>query len=169
MSKEWIILILSWVASIILLLWKIPKEKKREAQIVFLFAQTLGWLYVFIQSYFNNLVFPVREFPKATNMLVSLHFIIYPTFLVFFTLFYPNTNQKRKIFLHYLLFISIHQVYEILLTRYTDLIKSKDWEWYLGVVTKCVVYYLCIHFYRWFWNGFQHKQGSSDCKTEEGL
>jgi hypothetical protein len=168
MSKEWIILILSWAVSIILLLWKIPKKKNREAQIIFLFAQTLGWLYVFIQSYLDNLVFPVREFPKATDMLVSLHFIIYPTFLVFFTLFYPNRDQKRKIFLHYLIFISLHQLYELLLTHYTDLIDAKDWKWYWGVITKWTVYYLCFHFYQWFWSGFRNKQEASEGKTEGG-
>jgi hypothetical protein len=101
-------------------------------------------------------------------MLVSLHFIIYPTFLVFFTLFYPSSTHKRRIFFHYLLFITLHQLYENLLTRYTDLIVAKDWTWYWGVVTKWVVYFLCIHFYRWFWSGFRNKQEASEGKTEGG-
>lgn len=150
MSRELLVLILSWGASIFLLVWKIEKTKRREIQIVFLFAQTIGWLYVFIQTYFDNLVFPFREFPKASDMLLSLHFIIYPTFTVFFILYYPKTKVKWKIIFYWTLFIVGHQLYEFLLNRYTDIIEAKHWKWYWGMLVKFFIYIIIYRFYLWF-------------------
>jgi hypothetical protein len=150
MSKETLILIVSWGIAIVLLIWKVPRNKIKDAQIVFLFAQSLGWLYVFVQSYFNNLVFPIREFPKATDMLVSLHFIIYPTFCVFFVLYFPETSKKWKIILHYLVFVFLNQSYEMLLERYTKLIDYKHLNALWGFLIKTLVYYCIYRFYRWY-------------------
>lgn len=166
MSKEIIVLIISWIISIVLLVGKVPKNKKRDAQIVFSFAQSVGWLYVFIQSYFNNLVFPFREFPKATDMLFSLHFIIYPTFVVFFILCYPKSSGKWKIFFYYLVWISINQIYESLLEHYTDLIDARNWKWYWGFLTKFFIYYIIYLFYKWFRKGLRNHTNSSTLRRD---
>jgi hypothetical protein len=153
MSRELLVLILSWVASILLLVWRVEKSKRREIQIVFLFTQTLGWIYVFIQVYFDHLVFPFREFPKATDMLLSLHFIIYPTFIVFFVMYYPKTKVKWKIFLYWALFIAGHQLYETILENYTNIIEAKHWKWYWGLLVKTFIYFVIYRFYLWFRKG----------------
>jgi hypothetical protein len=156
MSKDILILILSWGIAIVLLIWKVPRNKIKDAQIVFLFAQSLGWLYVFIQIYFKHIIFPIREFPEATDMLVSLHFIVYPTFCVFFVLFYPNAIERWRIVAHYIVFVLLHQSYETFIENYTHLIAFINWKTHWGISVKILVYFSVYHFYKWFTKGLKN-------------
>lgn len=161
MSKELVILLLSWVTAIVLLIWKVPREKRKEAQVVFLFAQTVGWLYLFIQTYHGNIVFPFREFPQASDMLVTLHYIIYPTFSVFFVLFYPKTTRNWKIVSYYLIFVFFHQFYEMLLEHYTKLIDYRHMNFLWGFIVKIIVYFTIYRFYKWFAKGLIPEKGAA--------
>jgi len=155
MSKELFVLIISWTVAIGMLWWKIPRNKVREAHLVFLFAQAIGWLYVFIQTKLGNIIFPYREFPYASDMLISLHYIIYPTFNVFYILWYPKNKGKFIRIIYTLIFIGIHQMYEYLLARYTDLIENKNWHWSYGLLTKLIIYFIILRFYKWYKKGLK--------------
>ncbi|WP_442852975.1 CBO0543 family protein [Bacillus sp. UNC41MFS5] len=138
-----------------MLWWKIPRNRLREAHLVFLFAQAIGWLYVFIQSRLRNIIFPYREFPYASAMLFSLHYIIYPTFNVLFIMWCPKNKGKFVRIFYSLVFIGIHQLYEFLLERYTNLIENNNWHWYFGILTKLIIYFIIFSFYKWYNKGLK--------------
>lgn len=155
MSKELLVLIISWTVAIGMLWWKVPRNRLREAHLVFLIAQTIGWKYVYIQSKVRNILFPYREFPYATDMLFSLHFIIYPTFNVLYIMWYPKSKGKLFQFFYTLVFIGIHQMYEYILERYTDLIENNHWHWSYGLLTKLIIYFIILRFYEWYKKGLK--------------
>ncbi|UOK57450.1 hypothetical protein MGI18_23685 [Bacillus sp. OVS6] len=88
--REILVLISLWGLAILMLVWKVPKNKRRDAQIVLLFSQSIGWLFVYIQTLLGRMKFPFREFPDATKMSFTLYYLFYPTIGVLFILGYPK-------------------------------------------------------------------------------
>jgi hypothetical protein len=164
MNKELIVLVSLWLAAIGMLIWKTPRHMYREMHLIFLFTQAIGWIYVFIQSKLKNIEFPYREFPYATDMLFSLHYIIYPTINVFYIIWIPSNKGKIIIVLYTGIFIVLHQLFEFLLERNTDLIENIDWHWYDGILTKLIIYLFILWFYKWYRRGMRRNPSSAKGK-----
>ncbi|PKG22889.1 CBO0543 family protein [Niallia nealsonii] len=118
MIKEALILIVSWIA----VLFFIPKQSRKTAQISFLFCQAIAWIFEYIQVYFGFVEFPFREFNYATKMNFSLYYIVYPTAGVFFILWYPLKAGKIRIIAYYFIFGMIVPTYSFLLEKYSSLV-----------------------------------------------
>lgn len=69
MSKEIIILATAWILTIVMLILVIPKNKFREAQVIFFFKQLMTWIIGFLVVEYKLIEYPVRLFPHANNML----------------------------------------------------------------------------------------------------
>lgn len=150
MSKEIIVIIVSWIIAILFLLKFIPKERMREAHISFLFSQTLAWIFEFIQVHFGLVEFPFREFHHTTKMSFSLHYLVIPSFGVFFILLYPLNNGIFRRVLHYLIFSSAIATYTTLVDHFTSLIEFKKWNWIIAVLVDCVLLWFIKKFIFWF-------------------
>ncbi|NMA24405.1 MAG: hypothetical protein GX936_01930, partial [Clostridiales bacterium] len=59
---ETIILISAWVVMLIVLIILVPKNKLREAQLVYLFKQFLTWLFGLIVAQYGLIDYPFRLF-----------------------------------------------------------------------------------------------------------
>jgi hypothetical protein len=153
MIKEIIILILSWIISIFLLLKFVPIESKRYAHITFLFVQAIAWLHEYLLLLLGLAEFPFREFNIATKMSFSLHYLIYPTFGVFFILYYPNEKVKLRIFIHFLVFAIAISTYSFLIEKYSSLFHYKRWNWYYGVLNNLIILFIVKKFVFWFKRG----------------
>ncbi|MFP7484354.1 CBO0543 family protein [Priestia filamentosa] len=149
MKKEVVILAISWLLVIILYIGKVPRDVKGKAHISFLFAQTLSWIYIFYSVYFKRIEFPFREFPYATKLSFSLHYMIYPAFAMFFELTYPKSKSVARIILHYVLFAGMIELYAFLIGHYTELAKPLKWG-YLNIMIYAVLLLITHHFVSWF-------------------
>ncbi|MBM7587417.1 hypothetical protein JOC86_003990 [Bacillus pakistanensis] len=153
MSKEFLILVIVWLISIGILLKYIPKESKRTAYITFLFVQAIAWFYEYMQVLFKCVEYPYREFPIATKMSFSMHYLIYPTFGVFFIILYPLDKGKLREFIHTLLFAVAVSTYTLLIEHYSSLIEFKNWNWYLCLISNFIILYIIKKFVFWFKKG----------------
>jgi hypothetical protein len=149
MRKEVLILIISWVSVIIIYLWKVPRHLKGKAQITFLFGQAISWVYIFYSVYFKRIEFPFREFPYATKLSFSLHYMVYPAFAMFFEVTYPKSKNAIRIFIHYVLFVTITKLYGLFIENYTDLARPLKWQ-YLNVLIFAFLLFIIHHFVNWF-------------------
>lgn len=153
MNKEVVILLFSWLISILLLVKYIPIERKRTAHITFLFVQAIAWIYEYIQLLLGVMDFPFREFEDATKMSFSLHYLIYPTFGVFFIMLYPIDKKNQRIIIHYLIFAIAITVYSFLVEKYSSLFHWKSWNVYISFIANLAILYIIKKFVFWYQKG----------------
>lgn len=153
MSKEILVLLFSWLISIVLLVKYIPRERKRNAHITFLFVQAIAWIYEYIQLLLGVMDFPYREFEEATKMSFSLHYLIYPTFGVFFIMLYPTDSKNPRIITHYLIFAIAITTYSFLVEKYSSLFNWISWNVNISFVTNLAILYIIKKFVFWYQKG----------------
>ena len=150
MSIERIVLIAVWSITIFGILLLTPRNRIREAWMIFLFKQFQTWLFGLLVVEFGLIVYPVREFPIASGTSFSFEYFIYPAVCIVFILHYP----AQKSWLHrvgwYVFFPTWMTILEVLIERYTLLIRYVDWAWYWSWTTFVITFYFSRLFYLWF-------------------
>lgn len=148
-----LIIIISWLLSICLLWLFVPRKQLRYYVITFLFSSTVAWAYEYVQVSFGLIEFPFREFEKASKMSFSLHYAVYPTFCVFYILYFPVSQGKMKKFLHTCLFNLLLALYTFLLNKYSSLIEFKHWNFFYSIGINFILLYTIKRFAFWFKKG----------------
>ena len=87
MTLERAVLIGIWITFPILLICFVPKDRVREMIAVFMFFQTLTWVFSLGLTYFDLLSAPIREFPNAKKVNFTVEYMVFPTIAVFFQLY----------------------------------------------------------------------------------
>lgn len=152
MSKERTIEIASWTILIILLLWLVPREKIRDAHVIFLFKQVVTWLLGLFVSEYNLIQYPVRLFSKATKTSFTFEYFAYPVICIFFNLFYPYGAGIHYQIFYYIIYSSGVTIFEVLLERHTNLIRYINWKWYWTWISIFITFMLSNYYYRWFFH-----------------
>nr|WP_315989488.1 CBO0543 family protein [Desulforamulus aquiferis] len=150
LSKDRLIEILSWIILILLLILLVPRDKIRDAQVIFLSKQLLTWFFGLLVVEKGLIKYPVRLFPKANRTSFTFEFFAYPTICIFFNLYYPYGQDVGKQLLHYVYYTSGITVFEIILEKYTNLIKYINWKWYWTWLTLLITFTISNFYYRWF-------------------
>ncbi len=101
MRLETIILVLAWIITIAVLLFTVPKNKLREAILIFFFKQLITWVAGLAVAQLRLIEYPVRSFPYATRASFDFEYFIYPAVTVVFNLKYPEEKNWFRQFLHY--------------------------------------------------------------------
>lgn len=150
MSHENIIQILAWIITAGFLVWLVPKNKIRDANVIFFFKQLITWVFGLIVVELRFIEYPVRLFPKATQASFTFEYFVYPAFCVIFNLYYPEGKSWARQLIHYFLFVAGITVFEIILELNTQLIKYINWAWYWTAVTLFATFFLSRVYYKWF-------------------
>ncbi len=150
MNKEILILVTAWILTIISLILFIPKNKFREAQVIFFFKQLMTWLLGLTVAQYRLIEYPVREFAYATKTSFSFEYFIYPSICVVFNLHYPEGKSHTRQFMHYFYFCTGMTILEVLCEKYTDILKYIHWSWYSTWITLFITFYLSRQYYIWF-------------------
>lgn len=148
---EYIILIASCGIAIVSVFFLVPKDKIKDAWLIFLIKQSITWisgLYVVQKGWIE---YPVREFfDKASNTSFEFEFIVYPVLCVFFNLYYPQRGSSLVKLRHYVVYCSAITLFEIILENHTMLIKYTGWTWYWTWLTLFITFYISRKSYLWF-------------------
>jgi hypothetical protein len=150
MSNELVILLLAYVVTALLLVFLVPRNKIREAMVIFLFKQMLTWLLGLTISQLKLIDYPVRSFPYATKSSFDFEYFFYPSICVFFNLYYPAGKSLLHKFLHYFFYCTLVTILELIFEKYTDLITYINWHWYITWISLFITFYLSFKFYFWF-------------------
>ncbi len=150
MSKEIVILVATWILMITTLIFFVPKNKIRHAQVIFLFKQFITWLFGLIVVEMRLIKYPVRLFSYANRTSFSFEYFIYPSICVVFNLHYPKGNSKIKQFMYFFYYCTGMTIFEVLCETYTDLIEYTHWTWYWSWITFYLTLYLSRKYYLWF-------------------
>lgn len=123
MQMDYFILIAMWIIGIIGFIVFIPRKEKRKGILVFMIFQAIIWLCDMF-SFSNNLLSaPVRFFPKATDLTVTINYLFYP---MLFSLYYvhrkANGSLKYRI-TYFLIWVSSVTLFDMLIERHTNLLE----------------------------------------------
>ena len=128
----------------------VPKHRRREAHVVFLFQQLITWALGLCTVEFGLLKYPVHELHKANYTSITFEYFIYPTVAVYFNLYYPS---KRAVWLrlcYYAAFAASITGPEVLIEHTTRLIHYTGWHWYYTTVSITATLLLSRLFYSWY-------------------
>jgi hypothetical protein len=162
MSIELIVESAAWIISIGLLILLVPIKRIREAIVVFLFKQTITWLFGLIVVELRLIEYPVRLLNLSTKASFTFEYFVYPVLCILFVLYYPNGKSLTRQFMHYFYFSSAITVIEVLCEKYTDLIHYIHWNWFLSWITLFITFLMSKIFYDWFFGSLKsdnQKQG----------
>ncbi|TCL40190.1 hypothetical protein EV210_101391 [Anaerospora hongkongensis] len=133
------------------LFWKfIPINKRRHAQVAFLSKQFLTWISGLVVASLGLIEYPVRFFPAVNRASFTFEFLAYPVICAFFNVYYPENKSKLVKIAYFLSCSSALTAIELILERYTQLIKYIYWSGYLTWVTLLLTLYISRMYYRWF-------------------
>ena len=152
MSLEVIILVLSYIITTAVLILTVPKNKIREALLIFLFKQLITWVLGLAVAQYGLIEYPVRSFPYATKASFDFEYFIYPSVCVVFNLHYPEGKSRFRQFLHYFYICTIVTVIEVLCEKYTNIINYIHWTWYITWLSFIITFYVSRKFYIWFFS-----------------
>ncbi|AGK55834.1 CBO0543 family protein [Bacillus sp. 1NLA3E] len=154
---DYIVLISVWCVTILGLLYFVPRNKIREAIAIFLFKQSLTWLFGLMVVQLGLIEYPVREFPKASHTSFSFEYFIYPATCVVFNLHFPVHKSLVHKIGWFLFFPTWMTILEVLIAQNTELIHYIHWAWYWSWITLFLTFLFSFIYYRWF---FKIKPGS---------
>ena len=147
---ETYLLIAAWLITIVTLLIFVPKDKLREAYVIFLFKQLITWLFGLIVAEYRLIEYPVRIFKYASKTSFTFEFFVYPSICVIFNLYYPAQKSILRKFLHYFKYCTAITVIEVLIEKNTNNINYLNWTWYWTWITLYITFFFSWKFYEWF-------------------
>jgi hypothetical protein len=150
LNRDIIIIIIGWLITITLLLLFVPKNKIRQASVIFLFKQFLTWILGLLVVELKLIEYPIRSFAYATRSSFDFEYFIYPAFCVIFNLHYPSKKNHFAQFLYYFCFCTGLSIVEVIVEKYTDIINYINWTWYITWISFYITFYISRKYYLWF-------------------
>jgi hypothetical protein len=150
MLIERIILISAWLVTILLLILFTPRDKIREAHVLFMFKQGLTWISGLFVVEFGMIEYPVREFQIASATSFSFEYFIYPAVCIVFVLRFPEHKTIWHKIGWFVLFPTSITILEVLIERYTKLIDYINWTWYYSWLSMFIFDIMTLNYYLWF-------------------
>lgn len=160
MSNDTLLIFLGWIITIALLIFFVPKKKIRQAIVVFMFKQMITWFIGLLVVELRLLEYPVRSFAYATKTSFDFEYFVYPAFSVLFNLHYPEGKSFAKRFLHFIYYCSALTAVEVVVEKYTDILKYTHWSWYTTFITFFITFFMSRQFYKWFFKLENPKKSS---------
>lgn len=149
MRIEWWIL-LSVYAIATGILFFVPKNKIRLAVVAFLFQQIITFLIGLVVVELGLLEYPVRLFASINRTSFTFEYYAFPVICAAFNVWYPNDRSTIIQLGYYAGFSSVLTIAEVLIEKYTYLIKYIHWEWYITWSTICLSLFIARLFCVWF-------------------
>lgn len=151
MRLDYWILLGVWILSF-LLLFLIPRNKRRLALIAYLFKQFITSLLGLVTVELGLLEYPVRELASVNRTSFTYEYMAYPVVCALFNVFYPTKAKRLSKMLYYAAFCTALTLPEILLERYTDLVRYHYWRWWITWLTLLMTFFatrsFCVLFFK---------------------
>lgn len=148
---EYIIIAAVWLLSFVLLGF-IPRHKRRLGLIAFFVKQWVTCVLGHLVVQLHLLAYPVREFAEINRSSLTYEFMAYPTVCALFTACYPVGKSKWIQFGYYALFCTALTVPEVLLERYTQVVRYIHWNglwtWSTLFLTFLLTRMICVYYFQ---------------------
>lgn len=156
----WILLSVYIVATGILFF--IPKNKIRLAVVAFVFLQVITFFIGLFVVELGLIEYPVRTFASINRTSFDYEYFIFPATCAVFNAWYPNHRRTLIQLGYYIVFSAVLTIGEVIIEKYTHLIKYVHWEWYISWITILISFFIVRIFCVWF---FEADGRSKDAST----
>ena len=151
MKIEWWILLIVYVLGTVIL-FLIPKNKMRLAVVAFLFKQVITFFWGLVVVECGLLEYPVRLFASINRTSFTYEYFAFPVMCALFNVWYPNNRSILFRLGYYFAFTTLLTLTEVIVEKYTDLIRYIHWEWYISWVTIWLSFFIVRIFCLWFFS-----------------
>lgn len=151
MSLEQSFLIHTVLIGLILIIVLVTKDNMHRFITAFLVGQALTWLNVTLHAKLGLAEYPVREFPKATDMAFSLQYFVFPVLCGFYVLFEPQGPRWQR-FVYLLGYSLVPAVLHYVQAKFTQLVAYKHYHWSIPYVVSVIVLMSVNVAVRWFFH-----------------
>ncbi|PLR66047.1 CBO0543 family protein [Bacillus sp. UMB0893] len=143
----------------ILLIWKlVPKERAREAWIPFLSLGSLSWAAGLFVVEMGWISYPIQLLSKENQINESsftFEFFLFPILAILFSLYYPSEKGTMIKWLYAFVFSAVFTAAEVILEKYTNVVKYDEWKWYWTFFSVVLVLMLNHQYVKWFKKGLR--------------
>ncbi|WP_127584266.1 CBO0543 family protein [Paenibacillus koleovorans] len=136
--------------SALLVLVFTPRDRIRDANVVFLFKQVITWLFGLMVVQFRLIEYPIREFPYATKASFAFEYFIFPSMCVIFVLRFPERKSRLHKLGWYLFWPTWLTIVEQIIRLHTNLVQYLHWNWFLTWITLLASFFISHLYYKWF-------------------
>jgi hypothetical protein len=151
MSRDQYLLIGVWVVSF-LLIFTIPRDKFRLALVSFLFKQMITSVVGHVVVEYGLLAYPVTELADINRTSFTYEFLAYPIICAIFNVYYPFNRSRLYQVGYYIVFATALTIPEVLIERYTELIRYVRWNWFWTWGTLFITFLMtrvfCVAFFK---------------------
>lgn len=151
MLMERLILVAMWLFGFVGLILFIPRKDLRKGFLALMVFQSIIWLCDMFSFKYDLLNAPVRLFPKATDLTITINYFFYP---VLFSIFYVHKRVEGSLwtrFIYFFVWISIITLFDFVIEKYTDLLEYGSLTWYGMWVYIGLLFYLSQVCCNWFY------------------
>lgn len=150
MSKEYALITIEWLLTIILLIKFIPRNKIREAYLAFSFKQILTWLLGLTVVELGLIEYPVRLFPNANKASFTFEYFVYPSICAIFNVNFPENKGNFNKLMYYCYYCTSLTIIEVIVEKYTNIINYIHWTWYVTWISLLITFFATRKFYIWY-------------------
>lgn len=127
---EYVILAAMWLFGIVGFILFIPQKDRRKGLLAAMMFQAIIWICDMPSFKYGLLSAPVRLFPKASDLTLTINYFFYP---VLFSIYYVHKRAKCSLWsriTYFFVWVSIITLYDNVLERYTDLLEYGRLTWF---------------------------------------
>ncbi|WP_159883802.1 CBO0543 family protein [Paenibacillus puerhi] len=149
---DYLILYGVWATSAALLLFAVPRDKRRVGQAAFLFKQMITWvtgLYVVEKGW---LEYPVRFFADVNRASFTFEYFAFPAVCAVFNSRYPSTRSILYQIGYAIAYSTVITIVESILetSKSLHVIQYHQWKWYWTWLSLLITLMLSRLFCMWF-------------------
>lgn len=149
MNLERAILMMVWIVGTIVISILVPRPDFRRFVVGFLVCQAITWINAALHVRLHLVAYPVREFPKATEVGFTMQYMVYPLLCGIYLICEPQRSWKaRGIYL--IVWCTGLALLHLGLARYTRLVEYIHYHWYFAWIAFFIIFGLVNAVVRWF-------------------
>lgn len=159
MTLERGILAAAWLISFAIFLFVVPRNRVKEACLLFLSSQVITWPASLLLVELGFIANPVREFPAATRSNFTFNFLFYPLISMLANLYYPVHGSKWKQTGYQMIVLGGLSGLMQLVQTYTSLINYMKFNWLLSFLIMLFAFNATRKFTGWYFSGWKRVRG----------
>nr|WP_281279824.1 CBO0543 family protein [Cohnella pontilimi] len=124
------ILFILWFVCVTSIYFLVPRAKAHAFLMCFLACQAVGWPVELLLVQFDGVAYPLREFPKASDLSITVKLVWTPVASGLFYIYIPRKSRTMK-FIYFAAWVSFLTLIDGLLAAHTRLVKHVHVHWSL--------------------------------------
>ncbi|WP_376768175.1 CBO0543 family protein [Paenibacillus alginolyticus] len=157
---DMIILYSVWIITAVLLVIFIKRKNSIKAQVSFLFMQIPSWLFGAWVVQKRLIEYPVGFLKIVYKSSFTFEFFVFPSVSAIFNVHFPKDRSWFFKSIYILIFPTIITIIEVILVKYTQLIKYLNWDWCWSFITITFTLLISYGYYLWFFKKIKKMYGN---------